>query len=90
MPAFNIVDRREHDLLRHLISHWREAAGLSQRELSARLGRPHNFIVKIESGVRGVGVVDLVDILRTLNKPVASGFQEYCNSLEEQSSRERT
>jgi len=78
----NAVDRVEHDALRQLIARWRTEAGLSQRELSARLGRPHNYIVKIETGVRGVDVVDLVDIIRMLGRSVPASFEEYCRQLE--------
>lgn len=73
----NSIDRIEHDVLRQLIAEWRAKAGLSQRELSAKLQHPHNYIVKIETGVRAVMVVDLVDIMRALGKDVGSGFAEY-------------
>ncbi|HVT14196.1 MAG TPA: helix-turn-helix transcriptional regulator [Fimbriimonadaceae bacterium] len=81
MGSENAIGRLEHDALRHLIARWRTESGLTQRELSARLHRSHNYIVKIETGVRGLEVVDLVDILRALGKPLLPAFEEYCRAI---------
>jgi transcriptional regulator with XRE-family HTH domain len=56
---------------------------MTQRELSAKLGRSHNFIVKIETGARGVYVVDLIDIIRELGKPIRPALDEYTRLLAE-------
>lgn len=81
VAAGNPNDRFEHDVLRKLIAEWRTQAGLSQRELSARLGRPHNYMAKIESGTRGVAVVEMIDIARALNKTVNSALAEFALKL---------
>lgn len=44
----------------------REAQGLGQRELAARLGRPQSFISKIETGDRRLDLVEVLDICRAL------------------------
>jgi len=50
----------------------RNAAGYTQAELGARLGKDQVFVSKIESGVRQVDVVEFLDIAKALKKdPVA-------------------
>ncbi len=82
VSADNSVNRIEHDILRQLIAEWRTGAGLSQRELSARLQKSHNYIVKIEKGARGVEVVELVDIARALGLTLETVFNEYRERLD--------
>ena len=76
-----VIDRSEHDVLRALVARWRTEAGLSQRELSARLNRPHNYMVKVEGGTKGLEVVELIDIIRTLGKDVSASLTEYARLL---------
>lgn len=40
----------------------REAAGLTQAELAARLGRPQSFVSKYESGERRLDVVEFLEV----------------------------
>jgi transcriptional regulator with XRE-family HTH domain len=42
----------------------RKAAGLTQRQLAAALGREHNFIARIETGQRRLDLVELVQLCR--------------------------
>ena len=44
----------------------REQAGLTQRELAARLRRPHSFIGRIEAGERRVDVIEFIEIARVM------------------------
>jgi transcriptional regulator with XRE-family HTH domain len=44
----------------------REAAGLSQRQLSARLREVNNYIQRIESGQRDVTVTEFVRIANAI------------------------
>jgi transcriptional regulator with XRE-family HTH domain len=44
----------------------REGAGISQPVLCARLGKPDNYISRIETAERGVGIVEIVVIGRAL------------------------
>jgi len=68
-------------VLRTLVREWRTRAGLSQRELSARLSRPHNFIVKVEGGTRGLQIVEALDIARACGQDPLRFFQEFCERL---------
>ena len=44
----------------------RQAAGLTQRELAARIGRPYTVVANIERGERQIDVVEFVAIARAL------------------------
>lgn len=52
----------------------REKAGLSQHEVSAMMGRSHNFMTKCESGQRSVDVMELLELAQIYGKPVAHFF----------------
>ena len=45
----------------------RRAAGLSQRELSERLGEAINYVQRIESGERGLQVSEFIEIARAID-----------------------
>ena len=50
----------------------REAAGLTQRQLAAKLKRSGSFVWKIEAGERRIEVLEFAEIARTLGvKPSA-------------------
>jgi len=57
---------REHRALCAAIKEGRQAQGMTQRDLAARLKRPHSFIAKIEVGERRVDVVEFIAIARAL------------------------
>jgi len=44
----------------------RRAAGLSQRELSERLGEAINYVQRIESGERGLQVSEFIEVARAI------------------------
>lgn len=44
----------------------RKAAGLTQRQLAARLSRSDSFVWKIEAGERRVDVLEFLEIARAL------------------------
>jgi transcriptional regulator with XRE-family HTH domain len=55
-----------HRALIDLLVSTRNQAGLTQRDLAARLKRPHSFIGRIEAGERRVDVVEFIEIARVL------------------------
>src|SRR5260221_293502 len=57
---------RGHRALIELIVSTRNQAGLTQRDLAARLKRPHSFVGRIEAGERRVDVVEFIEIARVL------------------------
>ena len=44
----------------------RHAAGLTQRQLAAKLNRSNSFIWKLEAGERQINVLELVEVARVL------------------------
>jgi transcriptional regulator with XRE-family HTH domain len=44
----------------------RKAAGLTQRQLAAKLKRSNSFVWKLEAGERQVNVLEFIEISRTL------------------------
>ena len=58
--------RIEEDRLRAAIAEVREGKGISQRELSTKLGLHPMTVGKIERGERSVSVVELLDISHAL------------------------
>lgn len=58
----------------------REAAGLSQRQLSERLQQPPNWIQRIESLERRVDVAEFITIAKAVGADPAELFQEAMDS----------
>lgn len=52
--------------LASLLGDLRKARGMLQQDLADRLGRPQAFVSKVESGVRRLDVVELLDFLSVL------------------------
>lgn len=50
-----------------VVSDARKQAGLTQRDLAERLGKPPSFVAKIETGERRLDLVEFVAIARALN-----------------------
>ena len=47
----------------------RTEAGLTQRALAARIGRPPSFVGKVEAGERRLDIIEFVEWARALNVP---------------------
>ncbi len=52
--------------LRALLVEGRKAAGLTQQDLAARLGRPQSFVSKYERGERRLDVVEFLEVADAL------------------------
>lgn len=59
-----------------VIARARDKAGLTQRELAARLGRAHSIIGMIESNQRQVAVPELIAIAEAMNADPADLFKQ--------------
>ena len=64
-------------LLRKLLRKQREACGLTQVQLAARLGKPQSFVSKIESGDRGLDFVEVRDYCQGCGLPFASLVEQF-------------
>jgi transcriptional regulator with XRE-family HTH domain len=70
MPATTLrktLRSKGHKALITLLVTAREHAGLTQRDLAARLRRPHSFVGRIEAGERRVDVIEFIEIARVLD-----------------------
>jgi transcriptional regulator with XRE-family HTH domain len=47
---------------------------MTQREVSAALGRPHSFVSKCETGERSVDVIDLLQLATLYRKSIQYFF----------------
>jgi transcriptional regulator with XRE-family HTH domain len=56
----------KHRALIAAIAQARRAAGLTQRQLAARLKRSNSFIWKLEAGERQLNVLEFIEITKTL------------------------
>ena len=57
----------EYEYFRSLLITAREEAGLTQAEVSARLGRPQSFVAKYEGGERRLDVVEFIQVCAALD-----------------------
>lgn len=57
----------EYEYFRSLLIASREKAGLTQAEVSARLGRPQSFVAKYEGGERRLDVVEFIQVCAALD-----------------------
>jgi transcriptional regulator with XRE-family HTH domain len=56
----------EYEYFRTLLVAAREKAGLTQVEVSTRMGRPQSFVAKYEGGERRLDVVEFVNVCTSL------------------------
>lgn len=59
-----------------------EQQGLTQRELGERLKRPQSYVWKIESGERGVDLVESTAWARACDVPAREFFNRYVDAIE--------
>jgi len=57
---------RGHQTLIKILIEAREKAGFTQRDLAARIKRPHSFVGRMEGGERRVDVIEFIEIAKVL------------------------
>lgn len=57
----------DYEYFRSLLVTAREKAGLTQAEVSAKLGRPQSFVAKYEGGERRLDVVEFIQVCDALD-----------------------
>ncbi len=65
-----------HKALIAFLTERREAAGLTQAELAAKLGEYQSFVARLESGQRRVDVVELIDLAEQLGFDPAAAVRK--------------
>lgn len=61
-------DRPEHEILGKILREARDEAGLTQREVAAKLDRSQAYIWKVETGVQHIDIPTLFDLAVILGK----------------------
>ena len=51
-----------------ILIHARKTAGITQRELSAKLSRPQSFVSKYERGERRLDVIEFLEVAKALGR----------------------
>jgi len=64
------------DIVQRLIEA-RGEAGLTQREVSTRIGRAHSFLSKCETGERRVDLLELLQLAELYRKPLRYFFANW-------------
>ena len=78
------VEHAEYTVLQGLLKRARESRGLSQRNLSAKLGRMSSYVQKIESGERRVDVIEFLRICDLLEVDESVVLKELRSQVAEQ------
>jgi transcriptional regulator with XRE-family HTH domain len=66
----------KHQALIAVITARRDAAGLSQRQLAAKLKRSNSFVWKLEAGERQINVLEFIEIAEILGIKAATLMTE--------------
>jgi transcriptional regulator with XRE-family HTH domain len=72
---------KEYAVLRAELVAARESAQLSQRALAARLGTPHSWVAKVESGERRIDVLELCWFLAACGKQIPRALADLGKKL---------
>lgn len=72
----------ENDILIQVVKEARKAAGISQEELSRRMGQSITFIVKFERGTRRLDVYEFIRLAEFIGETPQDLFTAYVEALE--------
>lgn len=75
MPSSIFTQR--HQALIGFIASARKAAGITQVELAARLGRPQSFVSKVERGERRLDVIEFCEVAEALGHEPGMLFRKF-------------
>lgn len=84
-PVDNTGSRDDYDVLRTMLKQHRQAAGVPQAELAAKLDSRQSFVSKYETGERRLDVIELRRICLALGTDLPTFVARY-----EQELRKRT
>ncbi len=75
MPS-SIFTQRHQEFIAFIAS-VRKAAGITQMELAARLGRPQSFVSKVERGERRLDVIEFCELAKALGHDPAELLRKF-------------
>ncbi len=76
-----LSSRPEYLLLGEWIARQREAQGLGQKPLSRALGKPEQFLNKVERGRQRLDLVEFFDLMNRLNPSGSKTFLEFLDKV---------
>jgi len=68
---------RQYAIFRELLTHAREAVGMTQVQVATQLGKPQSYVSKYESGDRRLDVTEFVQIADLLSLDVSDFLDQY-------------
>lgn len=78
------IHRPEYAVLIELLRETRRAAGLTQIDVSERLGRSQSFISDVERGVRRLDLVELLDLAHITGRSLVDLVTDFEIRLKQQ------
>lgn len=73
----------DHKALQTLLRKFRKKAGLRQKDVAERLGKPQSFVSKYESGERRLDILELRAVCRALDVSLPYFVQRLEEELDE-------
>ena len=70
----------EYGILLDLIREARVASGLTQKEICDRLGKPKNYMIKVERGERRVDVIELFALCKAMGADALQILREFAEA----------
>jgi transcriptional regulator with XRE-family HTH domain len=80
------VDSPEAETVRRVLVGARQAQGLTQRDLAARIGKSPTFVAQVELGQRRVDVLQFIAITRAIGIDSAEAFARVASAIQGQPS----
>ena len=91
MPArHRIIPTADHAKLGAFLRTVRLEAGVSQRDLAAKLGLPQSFVSKIERGERQLQALELIEICKEIGVDPGAFVSRYVSAKPEVREKKRT
>ena len=84
------IHRSEYEVVRLLLRAHRVEAGVTQAELSLKLGRSQSFVSDVERGVRRLDLIELRDICHLIGQDLGAFVQELEDQLAASAPRKRS
>ncbi len=76
------IHSKEYQIVVEKLRALREAAGMTQRDLAAKLDREHSFVWRMEKGERRLDVVEFHHVCQALGTDASALYRELLDSFD--------